>query len=97
MLHVSATNLATSVSWRSLSRPTQEHSILSSRFAITVSRSALPTRSPMPLTVPCTCVAPACTAVSVLATAHPESLWQWMPTCCSGSAFVTALTAAATS
>ena len=30
--------------------------------------------------VPCTCVAPASTAAIELATAHPVSLWQWMPT-----------------
>ena len=29
---------------------------------------------------PCTWVAPASTAASVLATAQPVSLWQWMPT-----------------
>ena len=51
-----------------------------------VIRLALPVRSPMPLTVPCTCVAPASTAVSVLATAQPESSWQWMPSAAPGSA-----------
>ena len=40
----------------------------------------MPVRSPYPLIVPCTCVAPASTAASVLATAQPVSLWQWMPT-----------------
>ena len=38
-----------------------------------VIRLALPVRSPMPLIVPCTCVAPHSTAVSVFATAQPES------------------------
>ncbi|MBV6476602.1 MAG: hypothetical protein MOGDAGHF_02197 [Rhodocyclaceae bacterium] len=33
----------------------------------------------MPLMVPCTCVAPACTAITELATAISQSLWQWMP------------------
>ena len=33
-----------------------------------VTRFALPVRSPMPLIVPCTCVAPASTAASVFAT-----------------------------
>lgn len=49
------------------------------RLASTVTRSALPVRSPWPFIVPCTCIAPASTAASVLATAHPVSLWQWMP------------------
>ena len=52
---------------------------LSSRFATMVSRSALPVRSPYPLRVPWTCTAPASTAASEFATAHPVSLWQWMP------------------
>ena len=51
-----------------------------------VIRLALPVRSPMPLTVPCTCVAPASTAVSVLATAQPESSCAWMPSATPGSA-----------
>ena len=51
-----------------------------------VIRLALPVRSPIPLTVPCTCVAPASTAVSVLATAQPESSWQWIPSAVPGSA-----------
>ena len=46
---------------------------------MTLTRSTLPQRSPMPLIVPCTCVAPARTAASVLATATSQSLWQWMP------------------
>ena len=37
-----------------------------------VTRLALPVRSPMPLIVPCTWVAPASTAVRVLATAQPR-------------------------
>ena len=45
--------------------------------AITISsREALPARSPMPLIVHSTCLAPACTAASELATATPRSLWQ---------------------
>ncbi len=46
---------------------------------MTLTRSALPQRSPMPLMVPCTCVAPWATAASELATATSQSLWQWMP------------------
>ena len=64
---------------------------------MTVSRSVLPTRSPMPFTVPCTLVAPARTAASVLATAHPESLWQWMPKAAFGKAPAVAATTASTS
>ena len=51
-----------------------------------VTRLALPVRSPMPLIVPCTCVAPASTAASVLATAQPESSWVWIPSATPGSA-----------
>ena len=51
-----------------------------------VTRLALPVRSPMPLTVPCTWVAPDSTAVSVLATAQPESSWVWIPSAASGRA-----------
>ena len=46
---------------------------------MTLTRSTLPQRSPMPFIVPCTCVAPARTAASVFATASSQSLWQWMP------------------
>ena len=46
--------------------------------------------------VPCTCVAPACTAAMVLATATSASLWQWMPMPQSTD-FATALTVANTS
>ena len=51
----------------------------SCRLAMTENRLALPERSPYPLAVPCTCVAPASTAASELATAHAVSSWQWMP------------------
>ena len=37
----------------------------------------MPARSPMPLTVHSTCVAPAATPASVFATASPRSSWQW--------------------
>ena len=40
---------------------------------------ALPQRSPMPLIVPCTILAPALTAASEFATPHSASLWVWMP------------------
>ena len=52
---------------------------LSSRFATDVMRLALPVRSPYPLMQPCRCVAPASTAAIEFATAHPVSLWAWMP------------------
>ena len=62
----------------------------SCRSGMIAHRLALPQRSPMPLMVSCTCVAPACTAITELATAISQSLWQWMPigvlnlatTCC---------------
>ncbi len=50
----------------------------------------------MPPMVPCTVVAPAPTAASVLATAQPESLWQWIPSGVWGSASRTAATTSAT-
>ena len=62
-----------------------------------VMRFALPVRSPMPLIVPCTCVAPASTAMSVLATAQPPSSWQWMPIATPGSASRTSVTSRAMS
>ncbi|GBD28273.1 hypothetical protein HRbin31_00286 [bacterium HR31] len=46
------------------------------RAMITSSRAALPARSPMPLMVPSTCRAPACTPARELATAIPRSSWQ---------------------
>ena len=48
-------------------------------------------------TVPCTCVQPARTAASVFATAHPESLWQWMPNACSGNCLHVVATISSTS
>ena len=42
-------------------------------------RLALPVRSPYPLIVPWSCVAPASTAATELATAQPVSFWAWMP------------------
>ncbi len=39
-------------------------------------RSALPVRSPYPLTQPCTWYTPSRTAVMELATAMPLSLWK---------------------
>ena len=39
----------------------------------------VPQRSPRPLSVPCTCRAPARTAARELATAFSVSLWAWMP------------------
>ena len=52
-----------------------------------VTRFALPVRSPMPLIVPCTCVAPDSSAVSEFATAQPESSWQWIPSAAAGQRF----------
>ena len=57
-----------------------------------VTRLALPVRSPIPLIVPCTWVAPASTATSVLATAQPASSWVWIPSATSGSAACTSST-----
>mmetsp|Transcript_337 Transcript_337/g.1009 ORF Transcript_337/g.1009 Transcript_337/m.1009 type:complete len:205 (-) Transcript_337:309-923(-) len=53
--------------------------ILSARMGMMEVREALPVRSPMPLMVPWTTVAPAPTAAMELATARSMSLWQWMP------------------
>ena len=66
------------------------------RLAITEMMLALPQRSPQPLTQACTCVAPASTASSVLATAMSPSLCTWMPMAQStaSSAFVTPSTIA---
>jgi len=61
-----------------------------------VMRFALPVRSPIPFIVPCTCVAPASTAMRLLATAQPPSSWQWMPSATPGSAWAMSATAAAT-
>src|ERR1035437_6018994 len=61
-----------------------------------VTRFALPVRSPIPLIVPCTCVTPDSTAVSVLATAQPESSWVWMPSGKPGSASPTTASAVRT-
>ncbi|MNP35909.1 hypothetical protein D3C76_1292620 [compost metagenome] len=41
------------------------------------SREQLPARSPMPLMVTSTWVAPPAMAARLLATASPRSLWQW--------------------
>ena len=60
-----------------------------------VTRFALPVRSPIPLIVPWTCVAPASTATSVLATAQPESSCVWMPSATPGCAARTAATTSA--
>mmetsp|Transcript_5756 Transcript_5756/g.23966 ORF Transcript_5756/g.23966 Transcript_5756/m.23966 type:complete len:238 (-) Transcript_5756:503-1216(-) len=53
---------------------------LSARAPTTAQRSALPHRSPTPLTVPWTTVAPPRTAASEFATARPASLCAWIPT-----------------
>ena len=54
--------------------PTVSCPIFNSRFAMMLTMLALPHRSPYPLMQPCTCVAPACTAIRVLPTAVSESL-----------------------
>ena len=53
-----------------------------SSASATSSRFAFPARSPMPLTVPCTQVAPAWTAATAAAVARPKSSWpcQWTGT-----------------
>ena len=58
-----------------------------------VTRFALPVRSPMPFIVPCTWVAPASTAIRLLATAQPPSSWQWIPSATPGSVAATSATA----
>ena len=52
--------------------------ILSERFGTTVVRLQLPVRSPSPFIVPWTWRAPARTAATALATAHPVSSCVWM-------------------
>ena len=54
-----------------------------------VERLALPVRSPMPFSVPCTWRAPPATAAIELATAQPVSSWQWMPTVTSSPTWAT--------
>ena len=46
---------------------------------MSVTRLALPQRSPRPLSVPWMWRAPASTAASEFATAQPQSSWAWMP------------------
>ena len=77
---MSAASSALSLSVESLSALTAVSPILSSRLGITDVSRALPHRSPNPSNVPCTCRAPARTAVSVLATASSPSLCACMPT-----------------
>ena len=55
----------------------------SESVAASVARLALPQRSPSPLSVPCSMVAPPRTAASMLATASPQSSWQCTPSCAS--------------
>ncbi len=85
-LSSSSTKCAVSVSLASCSGASSRAPIFSCRSATIVTRFALPVRSPMPLTVPWICVAPDSTAVSVFATAQPESSWQWIPRSASGRA-----------
>ena len=56
--------------------------ILSSKSGTIEHRLALPQRSPTPLMVPCTWMAPSRTPTSELTTAHSESLWVWIPNGC---------------
>ena len=86
-LSSSSTKCAVSVRRASRSGASSSQPIFSCRSAMIVTRFALPVRSPMPLIVPCTCVAPASTAVSVLATAQPESSWVWIPSGDAGQRF----------
>ena len=55
-----------------------EYSGFSASVGMSVTRLALPHRSPRPFSVPCTWRAPARIAASELATALPVSLWAWM-------------------
>ena len=67
-----------------------------SSASATSSRFALPARSPIPLTVPCTQVAPACTAATAAAVASPKSSWpcQWTGTSSQSTAWPTRYAAA---
>ena len=64
---------------------------------MTVMRSALPQRSPMPFSVPWIWRAPARTAASEFATAWPVSLCAWMPSRAGGKRAATSVTIASTS
>ena len=79
-----ATERATEVRLRIASAGMHSWPSFSCRLGMIEQRLALPQRSPRPLMVPCTCVAPACTARMELATAISLSLWQWMPTAAFG-------------
>ncbi len=56
-----------------------DSAVFSISVGISVTRLALPQRSPMPFSVPWIWRTPASTAASELATACPVSLWAWMP------------------
>ncbi len=79
MLAISLTARDSSVSLARFSSGTQRRSIFSCSAGMIEIRLAFPQRSPQPLIVPCTCVQPASTAASALATARSPSLWVWIP------------------
>ena len=64
---------------------------------ITDIKFAFPHLSPSPLIVPCTCLTPACIAVSEFATAFSVSLCAWIPKFLPGITFVTLETISPTS
>jgi hypothetical protein len=64
---------------------------------MSVTRLALPQRSPRPLRVPWTWRAPASIAASEFATAQPQSSCAWIPRLAPGTTSLTAPTIAATS
>ena len=73
------------------------YSGFSASAPMSVTRLALPQRSPRPLSVPWIWRAPASTAASEFATAQPQSSWAWMPSLSPGMAFVTSRTMRSTS
>src|SRR4029078_6608460 len=74
---VSSRDWDSSLSCASESRGTDGTWYLNSRIGITLVRLQLPVRSPYPLSVPCTCVVPASSEGSALATPRPLSSWGW--------------------
>ena len=93
----SSTRCAVSVNRASRSGGRRSYPSFNCRSATIVTRFAFPVRSPIPLIVPCTCVAPACTATIVFATPHPVSSWVCMPNAVFGIRSRTVLTASLTS
>ena len=80
MFTSSATWWATGVRRSSRSGGIVSIPIFSVRFGMIAVRLQLPVRSPYPLIVPCTWVAPPRTPASALATPVPASSWRWTAT-----------------